>query len=467
MRRQVLISYHKSDTALVQRLDDDLLKRGIEVWRDTRSFKAGQSRRQATYDGIVKSDCFIACLSPQFLKDAFCRTQLFLARAYNKQILPILVSSFPPGTSPIIELLKAGQQHGHEIKGIEELDLADFSGKYSYGLGSYERNFEKLVDAIQPVTKPVPLKSELIYVSYNYREENFATRLAKDLELARGRIWIDKLSIQLGSTWRKSMYEGLRTANHFVVCLSPEAARSENVSHEVLVAKMRGIPIYPVSSERVNSDAKLRSKLETALNKSDEMKFLADLQWFCPDPGYQDLLTALKKSIGLAEPERILKQGIFISYRRADSQAVTGRIHERLVQEFGAETVFMDVDTIPLGEDFAQYYKGWLKDRAVVVLIIIGKTWASIKIKKKKGEPPRLQKEDDHVRIEVETALKMKGLKVIPVLVEGAKMPESADLPESLRGLNLLEGSEVRNDPDFGSDLGKLIKGINKSQRPG
>ena len=464
MSKQVLISYHKSDDELVQRLDDDLLKRGLKVWRDTRNFKAGQSRRQVTYDGIVTSDCFIACLSPEFLSDEFCRTQLFLARAYNKQILPILVSSFSPPISPLVALLKAGQKHGHEIKGIEELDIADFSGNYAYGLGSYERNFEKLIDAIQPVTKPVPLNSELIYVSYNDREADFATRLAKDLELARGRIWIDKLSIQLGSTWRRSMYEGLRTADRFIVCLSPEAARSENVRHEVLVAKMRGVPVYPIISERINSDPNLITELKTALNKSDEMKFLNDLQWFCPVPNYQKLLADLMVDVGLAEPDNTDKQGIFISYRRADSQAMTGRINEKLVEQFGAETVFMDVDNIPPGEDFAEYYKGWLKGKAAVVLVIIGEKWASIKSKDDPDGPPRLQKQDDHVRIEVETALEMRGLLVIPVLVGDSEMPESVELPESLHHLRDLEGSHVRYDPDFGRDIGKLIAAIKGSQ---
>ena len=211
MSRQLLISYHESDRKLVHRLDGDLLKRGIKVWIDSRNIEAGQSRRHTIYNCIVSSDCFVACLSPQFLDDEFCRTQLFLARAYNKQILPVLISIFSPGRSPRFELLEAGQKYEHAIKGIEELDILDFSGHYgAWGLGSYERNFEKLVDAIQPTPKPAPLNAELIYISYNYHETDFATRLAKDLELARGHIWIDKLSIQLGSNWRGAMYAGLQ-----------------------------------------------------------------------------------------------------------------------------------------------------------------------------------------------------------------------------------------------------------------
>lgn len=320
--------------------------------------------------------------------------------------------------------------------------------------------------AIQPVPKPAPLNSELLYVSYNWHDTDFANRLAKDLELARGRIWIDKLSIQSGDNWREAMYAGLRTAHRFIVCLSPEAAHSENVMHEVLIARMRDLPIYPVISERIHNDHNLKTELETALEGSEEMKFLYDLKLFVPEPDYQALLTSLKKTVGLTEPEGLRKQGIFISYRRADSQAMTGRIHEKLVEQFGAESVFMDVDNIPPGEDFAEYYKGWLKNKAAIVLVIIGEKWASMKSEANKDRPPRLHRKDDHVRVEVATALTMNDLLVIPVLVEDADMPKSGDLPKSLRRLPDLQGSKVRNDPDFSYDIVKLITVIKKSQQP-
>lgn len=43
---------------------------------------------------------------------------------------------------------------------------------------------------------------------------------------------------------------------------------------------------------------------------------------------------------------------ILISYRREDSADITGRIYDRLVQVF-PQSVFRDVDSIPLGVAFA------------------------------------------------------------------------------------------------------------------
>ena len=45
---------------------------------------------------------------------------------------------------------------------------------------------------------------------------------------------------------------------------------------------------------------------------------------------------------------------IIISYRRSDSAAIAGRIRDRWAQYYGADAIFMDIDSIPLGIDFRQ-----------------------------------------------------------------------------------------------------------------
>ena len=50
-------------------------------------------------------------------------------------------------------------------------------------------------------------------------------------------------------------------------------------------------------------------------------------------------------------------------------------------------------------------------------------------------EPPRIADTQDFVRLEVETALRRRDVRVIPLLVDGARMPHSEDLPEELRTL--------------------------------
>lgn len=132
---------------------------------------------------------------------------------------------------------------------------------------------------------------------------------------------------------------------------------------------------------------------------------------------------------------------IFMSYRRADSMAVSGRIYDRLVQHFGRQSVFKDVDDIPPGEDFAQYIQCTLRASSVH-LVIIGPHWLDAVTAE--GQP-RLASPGDFVHTEVETALRM-GLAIIPVLVDGAVMPAADRLPADLRRLahiNALRGVTI------------------------
>ena len=146
---------------------------------------------------------------------------------------------------------------------------------------------------------------------------------------------------------------------------------------------------------------------------------------------------------------------IFISYRRSDSQDVTGRIYDRLIAKFPKNQIFRDIDNIPLGTTFPMHLKPML-GKSGVVLVIMGRDWATAP---DKGGRRRLNDPTDFVRIEIETALRAK-VPVIPVLVSNASMPLANDLPASLRPLLMRHGIAVRPDPDFNNDMDRLFGGI-------
>jgi formylglycine-generating enzyme required for sulfatase activity len=149
---------------------------------------------------------------------------------------------------------------------------------------------------------------------------------------------------------------------------------------------------------------------------------------------------------------------IFISYRRSDSQANTDRIYASLVKAFGRKAIFKDVDDIPPGVDFPSYLQNKVQD-AKIVLIIIGKQWASAAYE---DGSLRLNDPEDFVRVEVELALKMRAAWVIPILVNNASMPNPNHLPESIRAISRLNAMQVRNDPDFENDIKRLIRKLNE-----
>jgi hypothetical protein len=146
---------------------------------------------------------------------------------------------------------------------------------------------------------------------------------------------------------------------------------------------------------------------------------------------------------------------IFISYRRSDSQDVTGRIYDRLVARFTQPQVFKDVDNIPLGVSFPTHIKQVI-GKTRVMLVIIGADWVDVTDDQGRR---RLDDPNDFVRLEVETGLR-SGMAVVPVLVSYTPMPDASQLPPSLRPLLTRNGMVVRPDPDFNTDMARLISAI-------
>src|SRR6478672_11394434 len=118
---------------------------------------------------------------------------------------------------------------------------------------------------------------------------------------------------------------------------------------------------------------------------------------------------------------------IFVSYRHTDGQAAA-RLYDRLLEHFERDDIFMDVSGIPPGVDFVAKL-GQQLSGCGTFLAVIGPGW--IDAHSSPGER-RLDDPRDLVRIEIETALK-RDIHIIPVLVDGAKMPREEELPASLK----------------------------------
>jgi hypothetical protein len=147
---------------------------------------------------------------------------------------------------------------------------------------------------------------------------------------------------------------------------------------------------------------------------------------------------------------------IFICYRREDSVGHTGRLFDRLIQHYGREQVFMDLDAIEPGEDFIDAIRRRV-GACEVELVVIGPAWA--RAADERGRR-RLDDPDDFVRLEVLTALS-RNVRVIPVLVGGARMPTVADVPEVLHPLVRRQAFEL-SDRGFHDAVGRLIAALDR-----
>ncbi len=136
------------------------------------------------------------------------------------------------------------------------------------------------------------------------------------------------------------------------------------------------------------------------------------------------------KTRKLHEDGVIVARKIFINYRRDDAAANALSIAQYLENAFGAENVFIDVDRLRPGETFP----GVLASRLAaceVMLAIIGPSWL---VENPATGQPRINDPNDWVRMELEAAIN-SNIRIIPVLVGDARIPDSKDLPKSLQAL--------------------------------
>jgi tetratricopeptide (TPR) repeat protein len=151
---------------------------------------------------------------------------------------------------------------------------------------------------------------------------------------------------------------------------------------------------------------------------------------------------------------------IFISYRRDDTAGEAGRLADHLTQRFGSGRVFIDIDTIAPGAKFADELERALAG-TTVVLAIIGRHWLTATDAR---GTRRLDDPDDFVRREILTALQ-RGSRVIPVLVQDARVPTAAELPEMLAPLADRQAMAIQHE-EFAADAQRLADAIAPSVDP-
>lgn len=146
---------------------------------------------------------------------------------------------------------------------------------------------------------------------------------------------------------------------------------------------------------------------------------------------------------------------IFICYRRrGEGAGFGGRIADKLVKHFGPNQCFRDIENIEKGTDFVESIKR-ATSICQLLLVVIGPDWTTMK---DENGNLRLEDKNDFVRLEVSTALE-RNIRVIPVLVGGAKMPTEDQLPDNLKALERRQSHEL-TDQRWNYDSDELIKAI-------
>jgi TIR domain len=138
----------------------------------------------------------------------------------------------------------------------------------------------------------------------------------------------------------------------------------------------------------------------------------------------------------------------FVSYRREDTGPLAQSLYLELKGRFGSGQLFMDVNSVPVGNPWPSLVQDKLQ-KATVVLAVIGPAWLTTSDQYGRR---RLDKAEDWVRLELETALAQRK-PIIPLLVGHgiSPLPDEA-LPDELHGLFRLPCMWLRPDVAMWAD---------------
>lgn len=152
-------------------------------------------------------------------------------------------------------------------------------------------------------------------------------------------------------------------------------------------------------------------------------------------------------------PPPTQREKIFLSYRRDDTLAVSGRVSDQLIAAFGVDRVVFDLESTPIGVDFRDHIRSEIA-KCHSLVAVIGPNWIG-----RTEDRVRLQEEDDYVRLELREAIE-HSVRIFPVLVGGATMPPPNVFPAELARISFLNAAELDVGRDFHIHMRRLIREI-------
>jgi ketosteroid isomerase-like protein len=132
-------------------------------------------------------------------------------------------------------------------------------------------------------------------------------------------------------------------------------------------------------------------------------------------------------------------------------------LYDRIAERFGEARVFKDLDSMEPGVDFEEVTRDTIGGCDAVVAVI-GKDWLAPDA----DGTSRLHDPDDWVRLELASALSRKEVRVVPVLVAGAQMPSSAELPKDLKPLSRRQAVEL-TEAGWNSQVAQLLDSLKRA----
>lgn len=294
------------------------------------------------------------------------------------------------------------------------------------------------------------------FISYTQADRAWAEWIARILEEDGHRVLIQAWDFTPGTDWVHRMQAATQDAARTIAVLSHDYVESvyteahwraawasdpEGTGRKLLTVRVDDTDRPGLLGTRVGVDlfgldeatakARLRGMVSAAITGRRTKPEVS--------PGFPGARRAMPRPALFPRTlPQVSSGGIFLNYRREDAAPYARLLQYQLRELLPDVSVFMDLDSIEPGRDFAEVIQEALNSCAVLVALI-GRQWVTFT--DEHGDR-RLDNPDDYVRFEIQTALE-RDVRVIPVLVDDAKSPRKDQLPAELHKLARLNALEL------------------------
>jgi hypothetical protein len=266
-----MISYSRHDVAEVDTVLSELSRYGLHVWKDTSNMQPGEDWRATLLKMPRSVDGFIPFLSKHYVDSSMCRMELFLARATERNIFPIMLTE-----------CWRWLDTKEETKYISALFAARMEALRIVSLPvSRDQMLERFASDVKRKISNSGRPDTNVYVSYPGQAGPFATRIRNQISDLQIKPWIATLDCEFGSDWRKSQVVAMKRARVHIVIISKDFLEGDVdvLRTEVLMSESLGIEILGVEAPELE-DADLHAQMYDQLKHDEIFQRITKLQWY-------------------------------------------------------------------------------------------------------------------------------------------------------------------------------------------
>jgi hypothetical protein len=269
----IMISYSHNDAEKVDTIQTCLERFfGGPVWRDTTHMGPGEDWRETLLKKPTTVDAFIPFLSENYVNSEICRMELFLARATERHIFPVMLTE-------CWDCLDTKE----ETKHISALFAARMQALKIVSLPvTKEQLLERFSQDIISTINNSNRTAYNTYISYPGQSGPFATHIRNRLRDVKIKPWIATLDCRFGSDWRKSQVNAMVMAKAHIIVISSEFVKSNNdvLQTEILMSESLGLPIFGVEEPELK-ELKEHSRVSSFLRNGEQVfRRITNRNWY-------------------------------------------------------------------------------------------------------------------------------------------------------------------------------------------